>query len=519
MTMSKTVVTVKTQEGDTEEFVITKGVRQEDSLSATLFNLALEYIVRKINKGTLRTREGQLVANADDIVLITKNKKTMERKPLKARLIYVDDLVAFTKGKNIDSMTKCLQSFINKLETWSLNTGFKFSTTKTRVMVLAKTANVTTPSNRTLYGKPITVDPLIKFLGMHLDNKLTWREHIKQLQLTCHKRINILKTLSDRKWGSDQNTILSVYKSLISSKLDYGCIAYCSARKYILKSLDTIHNNCLRIALRAFRSTPIESIYAELGDPSLYYRRMQLTSTHSSSVYCNPEKPIYRNTFTDKYNELFNYDDKIRKPYYERIRTYCKKLNFDFLDIFDPNITDPHIPWSINIRQCHVYLSKYNKSKIRPSEIKTIFVSNILQTYENFSKIFTDASKSSNGVGAAFVMNSTELYALYRAIKFIDDTNIVKAVILSDSLSSITSIQRVYPKHPIEKMIKSELHTCQEKGRTVDFIWITSHVGIPRNKETDLSSRSAVSSVDSEIILKCGPEDLKLSIKAKILEV
>ncbi|XP_072377719.1 uncharacterized protein [Diabrotica undecimpunctata] len=31
MTMSKTVVTVKTQEGDTEEFVINKGVRQGDS--------------------------------------------------------------------------------------------------------------------------------------------------------------------------------------------------------------------------------------------------------------------------------------------------------------------------------------------------------------------------------------------------------------------------------------------------------------------------------------------------------
>ncbi|XP_072375554.1 uncharacterized protein [Diabrotica undecimpunctata] len=430
-------------------------------------------------------------------------------------------------------MTKCLQSFINKLETWSLNTGFEFPTTKTRVIVFAKTANVSTASILTLYGKPITVDTHIKFLGLHLDNKLTWREHIKQLQLTCHKRINILKTLSNRKWGSDQNALSQSYKSLIRSNVDYGCIAYCSARKSILKSLDTIHNNGLRMALRAFISTPIERIYAELGEPSLYHRRMQLTLTHSSSVFCNPEKPIYSNTFTDKYNELFNYNDKLQKPYYERVRTYCKKLNFDFSDIFDPNITDPHIPWSINIPQCNAYLSKYSKSEIRPSQIKTI-LSNILQTYENFSKIFTDASKSSNGVGAAFVINSSkylfqlsphcsiytaELFALYRAIKFINDTNIVKAVILSDSLSSITSIQRVYPKHPIEKMIKSELHICQEKGRTVDFIWIPSHVGIPGNEEADLSARSAVSSADSDIILKCGPEDLKLFIKAKILEV
>lgn len=78
MTMSSNMVNIRTQKGETEEFVINKGVRQGDSLSATLFNLALEYVVRKFNKGTLRTREGQIIAYADDIVLITKNRRIME---------------------------------------------------------------------------------------------------------------------------------------------------------------------------------------------------------------------------------------------------------------------------------------------------------------------------------------------------------------------------------------------------------------------------------------------------------
>lgn len=50
-----------------------------DSLSATLFDLALEYVVRKINKGYLRTRKGQIIAYADDIVIITKNREAIKK--------------------------------------------------------------------------------------------------------------------------------------------------------------------------------------------------------------------------------------------------------------------------------------------------------------------------------------------------------------------------------------------------------------------------------------------------------
>src|SRR3978361_1197099 len=52
-----------------------KKVRKGDSLSTTLFNLALEHVTRNINRGTLRTRGGQIVAYADDIVLITDNQE------------------------------------------------------------------------------------------------------------------------------------------------------------------------------------------------------------------------------------------------------------------------------------------------------------------------------------------------------------------------------------------------------------------------------------------------------------
>ncbi|RNA13598.1 hypothetical protein BpHYR1_032177 [Brachionus plicatilis] len=38
----------------------------------------------------------------------------------------------------------------------------------------------------------------------------------------CNKRLNIIKILSNKKWGLNQNTLGSLYKSLVGSILDYS---------------------------------------------------------------------------------------------------------------------------------------------------------------------------------------------------------------------------------------------------------------------------------------------------------
>ena len=70
-------------------------------------------------------------------------------------------------------------------------------------------------------------------------------------------------------WGADKKVLLRLYRSLIRSKLDYGCVVYGSARKSYLSKLDTIHNQGLRLALGAFKTSPINSLYIEANEPSL----------------------------------------------------------------------------------------------------------------------------------------------------------------------------------------------------------------------------------------------------------
>ena len=98
-----------------------------------------------------------------------------------------------------------------------------------------------------MYGSLIPVVDDIKFLGIIFDRKLSFMPHIKYLKAKCLKALNILKVLSHTNWGADRTVLLQLYRSLIRSKLDYG-----SARKSYLMMLDTVHHQCLRLALGAF---------------------------------------------------------------------------------------------------------------------------------------------------------------------------------------------------------------------------------------------------------------------------
>ena len=48
--------------------------------------------------------------------------------------------------------------------------------------------------------------------------------------------------------------------------------------------LDTVHHQGLRLALGAFRTSPVESLYVEAEEPSLYLRREKLVKL------CNENK-------------------------------------------------------------------------------------------------------------------------------------------------------------------------------------------------------------------------------------
>ena len=143
-------------------------------------------------------------------------------------------------------------------------------------------------------------------MGLLFDKKLNFIPHIKALKAKCLKALDVLKVLSNTNWGGDRSVILYLYRSLVRSKLDYGSIVYGSVRKSYLKCLDTIHHQGLRLALGAFRTSSVESLYAESNEPSLYVRMEKLSLKYTTKLAANPKNPAYNCVFNPKYERFYN---------------------------------------------------------------------------------------------------------------------------------------------------------------------------------------------------------------------
>ena len=196
-----------------------------------------------------------------------------------------------------------------------LKNGFKFSKSKTQCIHFYQLRKIHNDHELYLYGSLIPVADDFKFLGLIFDRKLSFISHSKYLKAKCLKALNLLKVLSHTNWGADRTVLLQLYRSLIRSKLDHGSIVYGSARKSYLMELDTVHHQGLRLAIGAFRTSPVESLYVETEEPSFYLRSEKLALQYAIKLAANPLNPTFKVTFPPYISETSdNFMKTSRRP-------------------------------------------------------------------------------------------------------------------------------------------------------------------------------------------------------------
>ena len=156
-----------------------------------------------------------------------------------------------------------LQLCLNKLQQWATDSGFRLSKTKTVCMHICQKRGLHLDPQLFLDQCPIPVVEETKFLGVIFDRRLSFIPHLKYVKKKGLKALNVLNVIGNTEWGADRKVMLRLYRSLVRSKLDYGCSVYGSARKSYMQILDHVHNQGLRLCLGAFRTSPLESLYVD----------------------------------------------------------------------------------------------------------------------------------------------------------------------------------------------------------------------------------------------------------------
>ena len=484
-----------------EEYKQEMGVPQGGVLSCTLFNIAINTVVEVV-------------------------------RGLVSYSLYVDDKRISYAVTDPAEGKRRLQYVLDKLQNWSIRTGFRFSALKTEWMVFYRNIPKPTGIHFELDGKTLKQVETKKFLGLIFDRKLNWKDHIEYIKGKCLRTLNIIYMISRGNEETDCETLLRIYRALVRSKLDYGCEIYGTAPAGVLEKLDPVHHKGLRACLGAYRTSPFESLYAVTGEMSLTKRREMLQMNYYVKMkqFLPHELPL-------------RLDDKSLDGEYSRTNTnkpislgFSVRKRLDNMNLEIPYITlireSPLGPWQRKTPETCIYLTKYDKNNTSSTEFLQAFLEH---KHKSDLDIYTDGSKGDERVGAGVIAVSknktsysiarrlhnfasiytAELYAIKIALLSLKSCKNITCTIYSDSLSAIQAIKNQARHRIILDIIEVNAQLIY-KRIIVKLCWLPSHVGIDGNEQADKKAKEATK-LEGISTQELPPSDVKSVIKKKVL--
>ena len=333
-----------------------------------------------------------------------------------------------------------------------------------------------------------------------------------------------MKMVARRQWGGDRKSLTILYTALIRSKIDYASFLYSSAKPTHLIKLDRVQYQAIRVIGGFMKCTPVIHLEAELNILPLKHRRDQLMLNYFTKILRLENHPV-----TKLYKSFYYYDFYRHRPWalpvIGRAKVLIETSNIptSTLEIIPP--TDLYYISSAEVR----FNMLIKKNNVPEEEFQQNFLDLKSKLYLNHTSIFTDGSRMDEKTSYAFVVGNyvesnrlpsicsvytAELYAIYKAVKYISVSDIQKAVIFSDSLSVLQAISSYKTKN--HYMIKLQ-KLLSISTKEIILEWVPAHVGIHGNNLADAAAKKATE--DEEYInVKIHYYDVKPLIKTFVFQ-
>ena len=181
-------------------------------------------------------------------------------------ILFADDSNAFITGKDINNTIDILNVELAKVAKWFRANQLLLNIKKTQYMIFSNSA---INSIKNIYIENISLERVFctKFLGVFIDHKLTWKEHIMYVKNKINKCIAMLWKVN-RIYSKRVKLLL--YKTFIQPHLMYCNIVWCAANRTNLKPLVTIQRRALKMALNLPRDTSSVQLFDEAKVHDLY---------------------------------------------------------------------------------------------------------------------------------------------------------------------------------------------------------------------------------------------------------
>ena len=339
-----------------------------------------------------------------------------------------------------------------------------------------------------------------KYLGVVFDKKLTWKSHIEMIINKAQKRLSILKRMAGVQWGCNRNTLNTTYNMFIKPLFLYCCEPLITSSSAILRKLDILQNQALRLITGAVKTTPIQAM-------QILTHNRPLEETFRERALCLYEKLI-RLPDTPYWREYDVQTPRVLKTqvgFVQEVLKYREEFNI-------PDCAQMIIPPMNPVKNVsfdgRLELNTHiQKSTTSDEELKAIALETIHSRYPRpeWQHIYTDGSRlsieSNAGAGvhsdlfsfyATLGPNTThfdgEIEAIRISLEYLVEicNQLQRVVILSDCASAIQAITRYgTPESMAIESCRYSLSLLRTRGVETVLQWIPSHCGIFGNEKAD----------------------------------
>ena len=112
-----------------------------------------------------------------------------------------------------------------------------------------------------ILGNTVKRVSCVKYLGIYIDELLTWRDHVSHVYKSLLKYYGIFNHI---KHFINRNVIRQIYFALVYSKIKYGIEVYGSCSKEQLHRFQVIQSGLLKILLSVNRRTDTNQLHSNL---------------------------------------------------------------------------------------------------------------------------------------------------------------------------------------------------------------------------------------------------------------
>ena len=189
-------------------------------------------------------------------------------------ILFADDTNILYSNADFRSLINIVNSELISLSDWFKVNRLSINLKKTHLIYFGYKS---IPPESDIYENKLRIDQEIisevdhtKFLGVFIDKKVTWLQHVNYISIKIAKSLCVLSKL---KYKLPKQCLLTLYYSLIYPHLNYCIVMWGSAAKTVLLKLVLLQKRAVRLIDNVYylsHSDPIFKKYSILNINSLY---------------------------------------------------------------------------------------------------------------------------------------------------------------------------------------------------------------------------------------------------------